>query len=221
MEKLISVIVPVYILDTQLYDLTKRTLEGLRQYNNLDIIIVDNNSFLDYSEEWMEASDTYIHNSVNYGNGEAWNQGYRLSKGDYVWFCDNDLNFINSNTSSELVKTLDNNDVGVAFPLSKNSDQKDYNSQLSGFCWMTRRDVIEKIGLISLDYGIANFEDTDFYMRCIESGYKLRVNERTKVEHHSRATCDKMPQVAELYEINKQIYERKFGGKYPYASNST
>ena len=212
---MVSIVIPIYIMDEELYALTKRTLEGLRQYDNLDIIIVDNNSLLDYSEEWMELADTYIYNAVNYGNGIAWNQGFLLSKGDYIWYCDNDLNFIDSNTCSELVRTLGDEEVGVAFPLAKNKEEPHFNKQLSGFCWMTRRDVMEKVGLISEDYGIANFEDTDFFIRCMKHEYILKANPNTRVEHHSRATCDKMPEVADRYEINKAIYERKFGGVYP------
>lgn len=215
---MVSCIIPVYILDEELCALTHRTLDGLSQYKDLEIIIIDNASPLDCTEEFKKRCDIYIKNAVNYGNGEGWNQGYKLSHGEYVWFCDNDLHFPMANTADELVELLQDQSIAVAFPLAKNKDQGGYLEQLAGFCWMTRRDVMEKIGLISLDYGIANFEDTDFYMRCINAGYKLVVNPNTRIEHVSRATCDKVPEVKLRYEINKGIYERKFDGKYPYLS---
>lgn len=216
---MISVIIPIYILDDELASLTRKTLDGLKKYKDLEIIIVDNASPLDLSQEWVNKCDIYIKNSINWGNGEGWNQGYKLSHGEYIWFCDNDLNFVDPTTAQELVETLLDPKVAVAFPFAKNSDQTGYFEQLAGFCWMTKRAIMQEIGLISLDYGIANFEDTDFYMRCIEAGYKLCVNENTRVEHVSRATCDKVPAVRERYEINKAIYESKFGGKYPHLSS--
>ena len=74
----------------------------------------------------------------------------------------------------------------------------------------------EKIGNISEEYGIANFEDTDYFKRAQDNEISLKCVSHIKVKHFGRATCDKVPEVKEIYERNKKIYENKFNGEYPY-----
>lgn len=100
MERLVSIIVPVYNVESYV----KECLDSLinQTYQNLDIIIIDNDSH-DLSgticREYAEI-DKRIHYTVqqNKGVSLARNTGLKLAKGDYVCFCDADdtyeLNYV-------------------------------------------------------------------------------------------------------------------------------
>ena len=60
-------------------------------YKNVEIIVVDDNSSMDYYSELKKIKNVkYIKNKTNYGAGKSRNIGYAQSLGDYIIFCDDD-----------------------------------------------------------------------------------------------------------------------------------
>jgi len=206
---MLSIVIPIYILDDKLKQLTYDCLESVNKYtDDFEVIIIDNKPTKD-TETFRELCDVYVSNEKNVGNGAAWNQGAALANGEYVCFMNNDVK-VTKNWSKDLIKILKDKKVAVAFPLSKNKEDDDYFERLAGFCWVIRRDLFNKLGRIDESYGIANFEDTDFYMRAKSKGYKLICSTESKVDHYSRATCDKVSEVSKLYPINEKKYFNKW-----------
>ena len=209
MGKKLSIIIPIYILDGHILELTQKCLKSIEEYTNIpyELIIVDNGSI---TEQFTKKADIYIRNKINVGNGKGWNQGALLATGEYLVFMDNDVE-VTEKWAEPLLEILKNKKVAVAFPMSKNKEDDDYFERLAGFCWMIRRNLFNKLGRIDESFGIANFEDTDFYMRAKSKGYQLRCSNKSKITHWSRATCDKVPEVAKLYKINEKKYFDRWG----------
>ena len=201
---MISVIMPIYILDKELEFLTRQAIDSL--VGDYELIIIDNNSPIRMDID----CDILIRNKENLGNGKAWNQGLKIATGEHILLTDNDVKY------SENWQELVSNKKEIVFPLSKCSEDYEFKPKLSGFSWMINRQVLKEVGYISEDYGIANFEDTDYFRRAMIKGVDLACDHRVKVEHIGRATCDKVPEVKEIYKKNKAIYESKFGSEYPY-----
>lgn len=205
---MISVIIPIYIIDEELRKLTEDCIESYFKHTSdgNELIIVDNASPIKDKNNW--GADVYIRNNNNHGNAVAWNQGLRIARGDYLLLSDNDVLF------SENWEGLADKKA-ITFPLTKCREENDFTQKLSGFFWMLSRGTYKKLGDVSEEYGIANFEDTDYFMRAQKMGIQLKCNPNTKILHHGRATCDKVPDVKEIWHKNERLYRQKYEGQYP------
>lgn len=206
MKKNLSIIIPIYNIHPQIIELTNRCLKSVKKFtNNYELILIDNKD----AEKWIKESDIYIKNKINNGNGSAWNQGAKLAHGQYLCFMDNDVE-VTKNWSISLIKLLKNDNIAVAFPLSKNKEDDDFFERLCGFCWFVKKDLFWKIGGIDESYGLANFEDTSFFSECKLRNYMLKCSRKSKINHWSRATCDRVKEVSKLYSINEKKYFDKY-----------
>src|SRR3972149_9242968 len=114
----LSIIIPCYITDEQLYKLTKRCLVSIRKYTAVkyEIIIIDDAGDKKYIDFLSKNSDIYIrHKDNKKNNALAWNEGGYLAIGKYLCFMDNDVKVL-KNWDKPLIKMLKNIKVGVAFP---------------------------------------------------------------------------------------------------------
>lgn len=205
---MISVIIPIYILDKELEKLTHKCIDSLYEFATepFELIVIDNASPVK-----MDIKCDYLkRNKENKGNAVGWNQGLEIANGDYLMLSDNDCLY--GENWQSLAEHTDN---AIVFPLTKCKGEDDWRRRLAGFSWIMDRKTYKKLGNISEDYGIANFEDTDYYMRAMKEGVDLKCVDDVKVLHYGRATCDKVPEVAEIYDRNKKLYESKYN-KYPH-----
>lgn len=212
----VSIVIPCYILDEQLEDLTYICLSSIEEFSDqAEVILVDNASPR-FPEDLTKYVHRYIRNDKNRGNAFAWNQGAEAATGDVIVFVDNDV-MVSKGWLEPLVELLKNPEIGIAFPCSMNKDEDDFNEKLCGFCWAIKKENFRKVGPVSLKYGLAYFEDTDYFMRVMQLGLKLRCTPHSTIKHYSRATAEKMPEIAELYRKNEKIYTNTWD-QFPYLS---
>ncbi len=208
----ISIVLPIWLIDKELKDLTERCICTLKEFTDFpyELIVIDNNSPF-RSAEIETIADIYIRNTTNKGNGYAWSQGANAATGKYILFSDNDVEF-SENWYKPLIKELENKKTGVVVPLTWNyRDQDTYNPQLSGFFWMIRTELFDEIGDFDPVFGIANFEDSDYFKRVQNKGYEIVCCSKSKIKHFSRATCDRVPEVQQVYKRNETYYFNKHG----------
>lgn len=86
------------------------------------------------------------------------------------------------------------------------------------FCVAFSREVYEKVGPMSLDYGLGFFEDDDYCMRVREAGWEIAVVEDSFVHHHLSASFNKLKnnKKEELMKRNQAIFESKWGEWKPH-----
>lgn len=203
----ISVIIPTYILDEKLMEITQKCLKTLKEFTKpetfYELIIIDNGSPIRLEYD----CDILIRNKRNRGNSVAWNEGLKLATGDYLLLADNDVEF------SEGWEKLAGE--GITFPLSKCEGQTEYTKQIAGYFWMMDRKTFQKMGYISEEYGLGYYEDTDYFRTAQLKGIPLNCNTEVKIYHHGKATSKKMEIMDGIIEKNKKFYETKFNGEYP------
>lgn len=130
MEKLISIIVPVYNLETYL----RKCIESIQKqtYTNLEIIIIDDGS-TDNSpgicDELAEKdSRIKVFHKLNGGISSARNFGISVTSGDYILFVDSD-DYIEENLCQKVINVFEEQNVDIVI---FNSDIVDENGNSIG-----------------------------------------------------------------------------------------
>ncbi|MFH0797819.1 MAG: glycosyltransferase family 2 protein [Candidatus Woesearchaeota archaeon] len=112
--KKVSIIIPSWNRKNDL----KRSLDSIKtqDYDNIEVIVVDNGS-KDGSVDMVEKDYKevkLIKNDKNMGVSVAKNQGILASTGEFIHFCDSDIEMFNKSMVSTMVKILeDNHEIGA------------------------------------------------------------------------------------------------------------
>jgi len=183
-------------------------------YNNYEIIIIDNASIDGSIEEISKKyNDIKIYKTKkNLGTSYTRNAGVNFSKGELIWFLDNDVSLENKNTLQNLIQLfnnkteidgiggeakIDNNEKTIAtkrLKLFNNGLTKGYfyrselNKEISVEVLPTcnlliKKKIINKIGGFD-DFYFFYLEDIDLTYRATKGGFKLFVSHKCSVIHH-------------------------------------
>jgi GT2 family glycosyltransferase len=206
-----------------------------------ELILVDNGSTdgtLDYLR--LQPDVILIENGENKGFAKGCNQGFERSSGDYIMFLNNDT-VVTANWMTHLLRALDADPrIGMVGPVSNfvsghQQVEVTYTSLdglddfarahmdshsgiymdvrlLIGFCMLTKRSVLEEVGLFDEIFGYGNLEDADLSLRLIRSGYGLRVVQDSFIHHVGSVTSGSLPEVsyATLMQRNSEIANKKW-----------
>jgi len=184
---------------------------------------------------------TVILNSANRGFAAANNQGIQLATGHYIVFLNNDT-VVTVGWLSGLIRHLQDPKVGLVGPVTNSIGNEakievPYASDLTAmhhfaweyteshwektfdipvlalFCTATRRDVIEKVGLLDEGFGLGFFEDDDFCHRIRTAGLRVVCCEDVFVHHFGGASFQKLDLITReiLFQRNKKYFEQKWG----------
>ena len=90
---LVSIVIPAYLYDYSLFHYTGNCIGSIREHTkpgDYEIIIIDNGSTIKHKEMADWKADKVIRNEKNMGVAYAWNQGIRVSQGEYICLLNND-----------------------------------------------------------------------------------------------------------------------------------
>lgn len=212
-------IIPCLILPDKscvLLDYTSRCVESLREHTKRDfeLILIDNGSPVgqDCLTDW---ADVYIRNKTNLGYGPAVNQGLKVARGEWLIVSNNDITFIHDWISNAI--DVWTPDTGVISSHHHNHDKEHKRNRMEvpwghmfGALWMTRRSVIEKVGLLDEGFERGMFEDKDYWLRVQHAGYKLV--KAGWCLHVGNATYGKLPDQRAIYLKNRDYFDSKWPG---------
>ncbi|EPP25902.1 Glycosyl transferase, group 2 family protein [Vibrio fluvialis I21563] len=187
-----------------------------------------------------------IFNEDNLGFAAGNNVGLAAAEGDILVILNNDT-YVGPYWLSGLIRALEANpQLGLVGPVTNNIGNEskinisydnwsemglkalEYCARQANkiypidcaafFCVAFSREVYEKVGPMSLDYGLGFFEDDDYCMRVLEAGWKIAVVEDSFVHHHLSASFNKLKdnKKQELMDRNKAIFESKWGEWKPH-----
>ncbi|MBU1061334.1 MAG: glycosyltransferase family 2 protein [Candidatus Omnitrophica bacterium] len=174
-----------------------------------------------------------IRNEDNLGATKALNQGLKISEGDYAMILNNDT-VVTKGWLTEMVKIAESSkEIGIVNPNSNNLGlrkprwlsldryaeglMRKYDGQFIematavGFCYMVKREVIDKIGILSEEYGLGNFEETEYSIRAARNGYKSVISKASYVWHKEHASFDLLDNFEEMFEKNQKMFYDMFG----------
>ncbi len=173
-----------------------------------------------------------IQNEANVGFPQAVNQGLRASTAPYACVLNNDLIFTPRWLETMIAVAEIDPMIGAVNPASSTLGEfppqgvavDDYAASLAGksrhyvevgmcigFCLLTKRQVLQTVGLFPEDVEKIFFEDEDFCMRVQQAGMRCVVAHGAYVHHHEHRTVQKMGERQRLFERNQAWCEERWG----------
>lgn len=217
------------------------SINNYTEQKDIEIIVVDNGSN-DGTIDYLKSipSLKIILNEKNLGFAKGCNQGLDIATGDQVLFLNNDT-IVTKNWLKPLVSLLHSDEkIGMVGPVSNyvsGSQQINVNYtniegidgftssycesqagksrrvlRLVGFCLLVKKEVIKKIGKFDERFEYGSFEDDDFCLRTLSSGYELRIALDSFVHHHGHATftANHEIDIYNLYNLNRKKFIDKW-----------
>lgn len=203
MEKLITVIVPIYNVENYL----KRCVDSIIQqkYNNLEIILVDDGS----DDNSGKLCDEYTHtdsriiviHKENGGLSDARNAGIAIAKGEYISFVDSD-DWIELDMISTLADLLvaNNAELAVCEPYYVYGDYVK-NLHLNGSVFILNK--IDAIGLLIEDRKFRTNAWNKLYARRLFENIRFPIGkyyEDIYIMHMIYDLC------SQIIFVNRQLY---------------
>lgn len=228
---LVSIILPVYMTNYTLFHYTGNCIGSIREHtpkDSFELVVVDNGSPLQPPSELSYYAHRVIKNSENFGVTKSWNQGIRMSVGEYIVLINNDVQVFDG-WLEDMKEALDKDgyDLVMAHPMysltepfaravesriirekprsgfDKYSDFKDFS------CIMFKRTLLDEIGLF--DERFFNYcSDSDFFKRLEDSGKKWACCEHVPTSHISDATGYSISETPKIMDEDKKRYEEKY-----------
>ncbi len=217
-----------------------------------ELVVVDNNSTDGIAEWLKEQTDIVLQcNDYNAGFGLACNQGVELAtKENDIFFLNNDT-IVPPNALFWLRMGLYENDktgaVGSVTNAAANGQRVNVNFDrlehwllyankinvpmtnyyekkiwLVGYALMIKRNVLDKVGLFDLQFGIGNYEDNDLGMRILQAGYELHLCRNCFIYHFgSMGFKQNDPQQHQIMmEKNRLLLKNKWGFDISYYTHA-
>lgn len=181
---------------------------------------------------------TYFRMEKNLGFSGGVNEGISHSRGKYILILNNDTR-VSDHWLDKLVAHAEQRpEIGIISPVTNyvgeglqlDEEAKSlpidqintyaaeirerglvYEPQrLVFFCVLLRRAMVDLIGLLDVNYIKGNFEDDDYCLRAMLSGYKLAIATDSFVYHHGSVTFHKnrIPHSSHMEENRKKFYEK-------------
>lgn len=205
----VSVIIPTY----NRVDCLIQLLEALKiqTYQNFEVLIVDQSDILEEKKEKYftdSGARLKLIRTESRGRPAGKNIGLREAKGDLLLFCDDDIIPPRDLIETHVQAYEDESIGGVSCRVVENglphvrsteilqirpygkmdagfhSDVTCFVKTLVGANMSVRKDVQKKVGLFETSFsGTAIFEEPDFSIRLIRSGYKILFTNKATVYH--------------------------------------
>jgi len=231
-----SIIIPTYngreLLKDCIYSIKRHTDEPY------EIIVVDNGSTDGTLDICRQEELSFISLAANTGFPAACNRGLKIASGDALLLLNNDI-IVTRNWLGNMLKCLYSaEDVGIVGPLTNFAsgrqqigipytnieDMTDrYNKpdsgkwmeidRVVGFCFLFKRELMERIGLLDEQFSPGHFEDDDYCHRAKSAGYQLRVAGDVFIFHHGNSSFLQQDEskVKQLIESNRHRFISKWG----------
>lgn len=210
-----------------------------------EIIVIDNNSN-EETKEWLKEQEDLItiFNDSNLGFPAACNQGIEVSIGESLLLLNNDT-IVTPDWLNNLSKSLySSSNIGVVSPVTNscsngqqigvaydnieemldfaigfnysNPDLWNYRSRLVGYCYLIKREVVNKIGGLDEIFTPGNFEDDDWSFRTLREGYFLLMCRDTFIHHFGSVS---FKNEGSKYYNHLMVNKGKFGEKWGFSSD--
>lgn len=210
--------VSIIIVNWNQRELLKKCLKSLKNktlHSEYTTIVVDNGS-QDNSAKMVKRKFEkvdIIENDRNLGFSKGNNVGIKYALENYdpnfLLLLNNDTEIIQEGWLKNLVRVGSHENVGIVGCKLLNpngSVQQDYDDGISeedfirldssnygsvmGACFLIKRELFEIIGFLDTGFSPYLYEESDYCMRCYQSGYDVVYTPRSKIVHYGGASID-------------------------------
>ena len=175
---------------------------------------------------------TLVQSETNEGFSRGMNRGLAIARAPFVCLLNNDLRFAEGWLEELLGVAQSHPELGVLNPTSNTFGNRprpgvsldEHAASLTplrgrytevgmctGFCFLIRREVVERIGGLTDEVGRAFFEDEDYCMRAQEAGFQCAVVESAYVYHTEHQSVKDMPERDALFAANQRWCNQRWG----------
>ncbi|MGB4780848.1 glycosyltransferase, partial [Candidatus Methylomirabilis sp.] len=182
-----------------------------------------------------------VANLTNRGFAAGNNQGLALARGEYALLLNNDT-IVTQGWLKRMLQVFNAHpDVGIVGPMSNyvsgpqlvrdasyegpegleafaaewargHDGQSADATRVVGFCLLTRKEVITRIGGLDEQFGSGNFEDDDFCIRAFQVGFRARIALDAFI-HHTGSQTFKVAKIDYRQSLmrNWELFKAKWG----------
>ena len=215
------VILPVYIANEELLQLTKNTIESL---GDVGLVIIDNASPLG-GGYLRSVAEIYVRGKENFGYAKAVNQGLSLIHNDIVAIANNDIR-VSPNWLTVTQEVFEEPDVySCHFRMTDYDVPFQYGNTIasmgkerwctSSFFVIKTRDEKGNLRKFYYDENFINsYDDWDIHYRIRDAGLKTAYTDKACYQHHHSSTQQIIPNREEQNIKNREYFKKKHGS-YP------
>jgi len=223
-----DIIIPIF----NQVEYTGKCVESIRKSTNISyrIIIIDDNSddsaMVDFLRSIGGSNIKVIHNPDNLRWVRSVNRGLGESSAEYVCIMNNDT-IVSDGWLGQMVAVAEKQkDIGLVNPewekpvkvsiedyaksLKKFSGEFIETDFIRGFCFLIKRDVLDKLKGLDEDYSPGYYDDCDFSLRAIRNGFRCVRAKAAYVYHHTNISYSNI-QRNKLMKKNKELFYRRWG----------
>ncbi|MDT3428385.1 GT2 family glycosyltransferase [Paenibacillus forsythiae] len=223
--------------------LLRTCVDAIRRYTAepYELIIVDNASSDGTAKYCRRERIPFISLPANAGFPIACNLGMQLASGDELLLLNNDV-IVSKNWLANLKSALYSSpDTGIVGPVTNYaSGRQQVNTgyadiagfhaaaetanipdpskwsetkRLVGLCFLFKREVFDKVGLLDERFSPGHYEDDDYCIRARLQGYRLLIAGDCLVHHEGSASFKEVYRSGwdELIGRNRRLYIEKWG----------
>jgi glycosyltransferase involved in cell wall biosynthesis len=229
------IVIPCSLMDDNLFNITVRFLNSLDHttYPNFEVLIYNNNSKRHLTERLSQHINIYYKNKDKYKIKTIKNYRFNLSQ-VYNWslkdsnaelfvFCNNDMEIINQEWLSNIVKWFDiTPDMGICIPYQYGDtfkmipEDKLTTGGGSFAMYAMSRKIIESIGGFDERFDLY-CQDHDVFHSILSKGYKVTYAMNALVKHYGDRTTINHPNMEHSYDLGRSygLLNDKHGTKLP------
>lgn len=227
-----DIIIPVFnqkkYTESCIVSIGKNTRQGYR------IIIVDDKSSEPDAVKFLggikDENIKIIRNTENLGWVKSVNRGIKESSAEYVCIMNNDT-LVTDGWLSEMIAVAEKApDIGLVNPEWEKPDKAaidDYAQSLTkyrgqfietdwvrGFCFLVKRQAINKIGGLDEAYSPGYYDDCDYSVRALRAGFRPVLAKGAYVYHYRNGTHEsvlKKEGMNSLLGKHKELFYKRWG----------
>jgi GT2 family glycosyltransferase len=216
-----SIIIPTLTKDEDHLHVLQECMESIKKNSkDYELILVDDGSTWQTWEDFdawdnFVEFDILIQHTKNKGIASSWNDGIKIARGEYIAIVNDDIT-VQEGWLDKLRMALEEDDdnmvsaPGLLHPDANASGIIEDYQWYPGYCFMLKRETIDKIGLFDEQFSPFNFEDTDYWTRVLSWGGKLVRNYNTNITHREGHVLHTL-EYEKVSEENKKKFIEKHG----------
>ncbi len=204
----VSVIIPLFNIPIDIFEKCLKSCDG---YDNIEVIVIDDGSKIDYKNLISKYNVKYI-KTKNHGISTARNIGISMSKGEYITLLDSDDEIILNNN---IIDNLKSNDIILTRSYMLKDELIPNNYRLNSSCFLDSK-VLKRDMFLLGDRTIERVEPvwSKFYRKDFLLRKNLKFNEKLRRSEDVIFNYEAYTQAESIYHLNE------FGYIYRATNNS-
>jgi GT2 family glycosyltransferase len=204
----VSVIIPAYVPNEKLLEVTRRCLDSLKvTAEGYELVVIDNGSIRLACQYLKRPADLYLRYDEPIGYARAANIGLAVAGFDWLCVVNTDIEFQREGWLETFKEDYAGTPGGILSAQDEGREGIVYDESWFS-CWITQREVVQRVGYFDEAMGF-RFHDQDYAIRVKQAGLEVMRTGNVPVGHINSATYNTMGRNEDPAE--REMMRRKWG----------